>query len=193
MLRPLRDDATMHPNARGLAVDMPILTARGRTVAERAGTWAARGILVAGALLAIRIAVPMNEDALRRSSEEFDFAVALSSARAILALLLLALAGCLFALACRLPVRVGVSVGPLLLGLVPLALLAHLPLMYRLGEEGWFQRFYFFDHEAVRWMLAGLVGVAWGSALGRSSVPSWWSEAGAGSPALIRPEGRRRP
>jgi len=110
-----------------------------------AGTWVLRIVLVTAALLALRAAAPLYADAQGRALADFDALEALASASAVAAYGLVILAACLFTLACRLPLALGVTWTPLLLGIIPAVLAAHLPLVAstRFDNVDWLNRFYF--------------------------------------------------
>jgi hypothetical protein len=146
------------------------------------GLWALRLALLTGSLVALRFSVVLNIEEMNRARMEFDLTGAFTSVKGLSALGLAMATGFLFTMACRLPLGAGLRWAPIALAVIPLALLAHLPLVF--AEEdpasGWFYYFYFFDGQDARWVLAALVGVAFGVAFGRTPVrPELDEPAGA--------------
>ena len=143
------------------------------------GIWGLRLALLAGSLVALRFSVLLNREEMRRASDEVDLGSALTSAKGLSALGLAIATGFLFTMACRIPLGAGLRWAPIALAVLPLSLLAHLPLVF--AEEdpsGWFYYFYFFDAQDARWVLAVLVGVAFGLGFGRTLA-----RPGVGEPA----------
>jgi hypothetical protein len=94
---------------------------------------------------------------------------------AVFALTLAAAAALLFTVACRLPLRSGVSWPPILLAVIPAVLIAHLPFLVEVNGNGpppWYGRVEFIDGEMFRWVATAFVGVAIGCGLGHSAPRS---------------------
>lgn len=156
-----------------------------RSTTRTVGIWALRLGLLAGSLVALRFSVVLNLEEMRRASAEVDMLGAFTSAKGLSALGLAIATGFLFTMACRVPLGAGLRWAPIALAVLPLTLLAHAPLVLAQKDpvSGWFSRFfylYFFDRQDARWVLAALVGVAFGVGVGRTRVPSELGEpAGA--------------
>jgi hypothetical protein len=135
--------------------------------------WVLRVALVSVSVAALRTSVLSLAEVRRHAAMEFDLFGSLTSAESALAHVLAVLAGLAFTLACRLPLRAGIRWPPIVMALLPAALVSHLVLLAaRVGEDSVFEgaliRSYFFDDDPARWAFACLVGVAIGCGLGRS-------------------------
>lgn len=141
-----------------------------RSIQRSAALWVLRlGLVLAGILL-LRSAFELHAEIVEQGRQEFRFIEALRSVDALFALTLAAVAALLFTVACRLPLRGGVSWPPIILAVIPLLLVAHLPFFVDLEGSGpapWYGRFEFFDAEMFRWVATTFVGVALGCGLGR--------------------------
>jgi hypothetical protein len=145
-----------------------------RSIPRIIGLWALRLALLTGSLVALRFSVVLNLEEMRRGAAEFDMLSALTSMKGLSALGLAVATGFLFTMACRIPLAASLRWAPIALALLPLALLAHLPLVFvglsRGPVSGWFYTFYFFDGQDARWVLAALVGVSFGVGVGRTVI-----------------------
>lgn len=141
-----------------------------RSIQRSAALWVLRlGLVLAGILL-LRSAFELHAEIVKQGRQEFRSLEALRSADALLTLALAAGAALLFTVACRLPLRSGVSWPPIILAAIPLLLVAHLPFLVDVEGSGpapWYGRLEFFDGEMFRWVATAFVGVALGYGLGR--------------------------
>ncbi len=155
-----------------------------RTRKDRIVTIALQVTLMVLAFALMRSSIVRWEELDRQGREEFRALDLLVGWQGWSVLLVMCLGAALFTLAVRLPVSAGFRWGRALWALLPFALLWHLRLYFDWAEWGFhrsypfltellgFDRVTFLEDQSTRWVLAALVGVALGSAIGRTDSPS---------------------